>query len=422
MNLSILTHGRHLRRALLSNSAFLIANTLAGSFFGFLFWIIVARVYTPAQVGIGAAYIAAITFLTNAGEMGLGTAWIRFLPGLRRERNSFVNSSLVAAAASTLIVTALFVAGIPIWSPVLGELLRSDGRLELFMLATLAFGLAQLLDRLYIAFQVTQLMFARNLAAHILRIALVVLGAAYGPLGLLLAVGGSSLITLMFSACVLAPRALPGYRPRPAFAWAALRSTASYTLGNHFSLLLWNAPPLIYPLVIVALLGAAANAHFYTSWMIANLLFVVPTAIATSAIARAANQADRDDRLFWQSLRQTMLGLIPIAGGLLLSVRLVLRMFGAEYAVAGGELFIYLVVSIFPYTVNTFVIAYHRIHQHTRRVIQISALVTAACLGLSVAGGTVYGLAGVGMGWLGGQALGALVALASPRLAPAIRS
>src|SRR5688500_137970 len=125
MTPSTLIRARDFRNVLLSNSAFLIANTLAGSLFGFLFWVIVARTYTPAQVGVGAAYIAAIAFLTNLGEMGLGAAWIRFLPTMDERRGRFVNTSLMAAGASTLIVTLLFVIGIPIWSPELHVLLHS---------------------------------------------------------------------------------------------------------------------------------------------------------------------------------------------------------------------------------------------------------------------------------------------------------
>jgi O-antigen/teichoic acid export membrane protein len=214
---------------------------------------------------------------------------------------------------------------------------------------------------------------------------------------------------------VLAPRALPGYRVRPAFAWSLLRDRAGYTLGNHFSLLLWNAPPLIYPLLIVGLLGPDANAHFYTSWMIANLLFVVPTAIATSAIARAANRDDGGDQAFWKTMRRTLVGLLPVAVGLLLAAQIVLRVFGTEYAAAGNGVFVYLVASIFPYAVNTFVIAHHRIHQHTARVVWVSGVVTVLCLGLSIGGGALYGLTGVGAGWLIGQSLGVTIALWSRR-------
>jgi hypothetical protein len=78
--------------------------------------------------------------------------------------------------------------------------------------------------------------------------------------------------------------------------------------------------------------------------------------------------------------------------------------------------FVYLVASIFPYTVNTFVIAHHRIHQHTARVVGVSGLVTAICLVFSIGGGALYGLTGIGAAWLIGQSLGLVIALWSRHL------
>src|SRR3954447_8844939 len=82
-------------QSLAANSVALIATTLAGSAFGFLFWLLAARVYSPAQVGLGAAAISALTLLTTIGEMGLGTALIRFLPGAGQQQARFLNVTLV---------------------------------------------------------------------------------------------------------------------------------------------------------------------------------------------------------------------------------------------------------------------------------------------------------------------------------------
>jgi O-antigen/teichoic acid export membrane protein len=399
---------------LFSSAAFLIANTATGSLFGFLFWFLAARLYSPAEVGIGAAYISAVTFLTNLGEMGLGTALIRFAPRMEGQRVAFINTTLVVVAGSTLLAATVFAIGTPLWSPELEELRHSTAHLSLFLVSALAFGLAQMFDRLFVAFETTQLMFARNIVANIARIVIVVtVGRALGASGLLLAVGGSAVLALILASGAFAPRALPDYRPRLSFAWSLLRDKAGYTLGNHFSLLFWNAPPLIYPLVIVELLGAEANARFYISWMVANLLFVVPTAVSTSAFARAANQAVVDDRQFWRAMWRTLLGIAPVAAVIIVPAQFLLRAFGAEYAAAGSTVFLCLVGSILPYSVNTFVIAYHRIHQHTGRVLWVSGAITLVCVVLSIGLGVRMGLAGIGLGWLGGQTVGMVIGLLS---------
>lgn len=396
--------------SLLTNSMFLIANTLAGSGFGFLFWFLAARLYPPAQLGVGAAYISAVTFLASFGEMGLGTAIIRFAPRLGADQADFINSALSAAALCTLIGAVVFVAGAPLWSPDLDQLRRSGAHLMLFLGTTVGFGLAQMLDRLFVAFQATHLLFARNTLANAIRLVLIVTaGRRLGAEGLLLAVGAAALITLAVATLALAPRALPGYRPRAVLVWRLLQGKATYTLGNHFALFLWNAPPLLYPLLIVALLGPEANARFYISWMVANLLFIVPTAISTSAFAQASSHERTDDQRFWRTMRRTLAGLVPLTLALVAPAQLVLRAFGKEYAAAGSGMFLYLVISVLPYAANTFIIVHHRIHQRTQRVIWVSAAITLSCLGLSASLGAGYGLTGVGLGWMAGQALGVLI-------------
>jgi O-antigen/teichoic acid export membrane protein len=172
---------------------------------------------------------------------------------------------------------------------------------------------------------------------------------------------------------------------------------------------------LIYPLVIVTMLGAEANACFYVAWMIANMLFIVPTAVSTSVFAHVANHAGVNGRAFWRTMRLTMTGLLPIALGVVLASRLLLQMFGQEYVTAGRTLLVLLVISVFPYTLNTFVIVDYRIRQNVRGVIWVSGFIALLSLTLVVVCGTVYALPGIGIGWVGGQTLGAVFALLNRR-------
>lgn len=401
-----------LRDSLFLNSLFLILNTLVGSAFGFLFWGLAARLCAPAQVGLGAAYITAVTLLSNLGDIGLGVALIRFASSMRDEQVAFINSGLVAVAGITFLLTLGFVASAPIWSSEFSTLTRSGFHIGLFTSASLMFSAVQFLDRLYIAFQVTHFMFARNVLANLLRIGLMVaLGRSLGAIGLLLAVGGGALVTLGLSAMVFAPRVVPGYWPQLSFAWSLLRDKICYSLGNHFSLLMWSAPPLIYPLVIVSLLGAEANARFYISWMIANFLFIVPTAVATSAFARCATCADMSERTLERMMRLTLIGLVLVVPGLMISSSLLLSTFGGEYVTGGHSLLKLLLVSVFPYTINTFVVTDYRIRQHVRGVVAVSGLIALLSLALIIVFGLTCALPGVGVGWLGGQLIGAVFAL-----------
>lgn len=410
-----------LRSTLFVNSAFLIANTLAGSAAGFLFWILAARIYEPAEVGLGAAYIGALTLLTNLGEMGLGVALLRFVPTLGSQQSRFINSALVTVAVSTLLISIIFALGTPLWSPELSALRHSAPYFSLFLLTTLVFGLAQLFDKMFIALQVAHFVFLRNLVSNILRIGLLLLvGHLLDAIGLVLAIGVASLLSFALSSLIFAPRALPTYRLRPTFNWSILRQKVGYTLGNHLSLMLWNAPPLIYPLLIVELLGTQATAYFYTSWMIANILFIVPTAISTAVFANSSGSRQINEHTFWQTMQRTLIGLLPLAGGLSVAAPLLLSIFGPDYVTGGKSLLLCLTASVFPYTITTFTLAYHRLQQNTARVIWLSALVTLLCLLLSIAFGAQYGLVGIGIGWLSGQMLGVVLCKKMPNIFSAL--
>ena len=72
---------------LLRNAGSLAATTGLTSVFGFVFWIIAARKFSPQAVGYGSAAISAMMLLGTVGMFGLGTVLIGELPK-RRDREA----------------------------------------------------------------------------------------------------------------------------------------------------------------------------------------------------------------------------------------------------------------------------------------------------------------------------------------------
>jgi hypothetical protein len=65
---------------LYSNAFYLMLNTGVMAVFGFFFWIVVARFYTEAEVGLGSAIISAMSLISIMGLVGLNISLVRFLP------------------------------------------------------------------------------------------------------------------------------------------------------------------------------------------------------------------------------------------------------------------------------------------------------------------------------------------------------
>jgi O-antigen/teichoic acid export membrane protein len=405
-------------RTILVNSSFLMGTTVMGSLLGFVFWAAASRLYTPAEFGLGTAYISALLFLSNVGDMGLGTALIRFLPSLGTRRNLFINSSIITIAAVTLILTVVFTIGVSLWSPILTGFVHSGAGLALFVGAALSLTLAQFMDTLYIALQVTQWLFVRNLCMHIVRlILLVTICRSFGAVGMFLAVGTGVAVSFGLSVGKLAPRALPGYGLRLDFSGALVKEKIRYALGNYVALLLWNIPPVLYPLVVANILGAVATAHFYTSWMVVNLLFMVPNAVSTAAFARAASATESQAKTYWRTMWVTVLGMAPASLGLIAVSQPILRLFGERYATE-PRLLALLALSIIPYTINSFVITAFRLRRNVNSVIVVSGIIATLALSLVAMLAMVQGTDGIGVGWIIAQVLGVLVCYVSYRFNP----
>src|SRR5688572_14243807 len=101
-------------RSVFLNSFFLVGNTIVNSGIGFLFWMIATRIYFPAEVGIGAAYVNVITLIAMLGDMGLGIVMIRYLVGLGVRQQSFITSSALSVTLFALLFSVLFMIGIPL--------------------------------------------------------------------------------------------------------------------------------------------------------------------------------------------------------------------------------------------------------------------------------------------------------------------
>ena len=88
----------------------LILGTLIASGLGMVFWALAARLLTPAQLGIGAALISAITTLSHASQLNLRNLLHRFVPEAGADASKLIHRSYGAAAVMALLLGAGFVA------------------------------------------------------------------------------------------------------------------------------------------------------------------------------------------------------------------------------------------------------------------------------------------------------------------------
>jgi amino acid adenylation domain-containing protein len=89
------------------NSIFNMSGTFILGGLGFVFWIIIARLYKAENVGIATTLISIMALLSSFTIMGLNSGLIRYLPR-SANKNELINSSFVIVTLVALIATAIF--------------------------------------------------------------------------------------------------------------------------------------------------------------------------------------------------------------------------------------------------------------------------------------------------------------------------
>jgi hypothetical protein len=75
------------------------------SVLGLLFWILVARLYDPATVGVSAALLSAMTLLGTAAQLNLGNAMLRFVPVAGQHTRTLVVACYAGARLCAMVLS-----------------------------------------------------------------------------------------------------------------------------------------------------------------------------------------------------------------------------------------------------------------------------------------------------------------------------
>lgn len=399
------------------NAWLLTANSAAGAVFGFLFWLVVARVATPAAVGAGAALVSAATLAALLGKFGLDAALVRYAPALPRAARARLLLAAVAASAALASLVAAGILAAHVGLAVGATLTLFETAAFVVFAASLAS--AWVLDSYFIAERRAGRSLARNLVHHALRVALPLLAAGLAtPFGILAAWGVGTLVSLALAVALALPllaHARASGETPPSRAVLARYAGVNYAVNVSEWL-----PTLALPLVVFATLGAEANARFYVAWTLASVGFFASKAIGQSAFAELSSARAAADVA--RRARAHSIGvLLPFALALVLLGPFVLALFGPAYASAWPLLAI-LAVSAAPVAVMNLRLARlrHLAGDDLRpsRVLELALLPLAPLVGVLAAVPITLartGVEGVALAWLAANTAAAVWCLAAGR-------
>jgi len=174
---------QHPNDPLFKNAYFLMFSSLTSAGSGFFFWLIAARFYSTAEVGLASAIIAAMGLISMLSFLGFDISLVRFLPE-REDKTELINSCLTISFIVSLALTAIFIAGIEIWSPSLSIIRENKILLLLFVLFTAIAPLHGLQSSgVFVGFRKTEYSFFQAIAIFV-RLAIVPFLVAFGALGI----------------------------------------------------------------------------------------------------------------------------------------------------------------------------------------------------------------------------------------------
>jgi len=382
-----------------------MANTVVMAGLGFIFWMVVARLYTEAEVGLGAAIISAMSLLALLSGLGLDVALIRFLPKAEKPVD-LINSCFTLSGIVAVVTAAVFIAGIGLWSPALSFIRENAVFSITFIIFTLFWTLSHIMDVTFIARRRADFALLKNTIYSLLKLPLpIILVLYFHAFGIAASWGMAIGVALVISLLLFLPRVQNRYRPVPRLTLEVIKNIRRYSTANYFARLLNAAPALILPIMVVNLLGAEQNAYFYVAWMIAVLLFSIPMAVSQSLFAEGSHFEAALGVNVRRSFRFIFLLLIPAIVLLFLLGKWLLLAFGASFSANALTLLWILILSSIPLAVNSVYMSILRVRDRIRELVVLSGFIALTVLVGSYFMTAATGIVGVGYAWIAAQGL-----------------
>ncbi len=398
---------RVLHDSLLRNSLYLMLATASLAFFGFLFWLLNARLFTPEEVGLATTLISVMTLLALISLIGCNAALVRFLPS-DPAPNTTINTAFALVSSAAVVLSILFLIFVRALSPQL--MFLHDNLLfgAAFVLFTVFTALNTLTDSIFLSHRKTHFIFGINTLYSAIRLFFPFIFLSWGAVGILFAAGVAQGIGLLISLAFLIGKFsyIPGLGVDRATIARMWKYSASNYTASAFNLL----PATILPLYVTHSIGPASAAYYYIAMMIGNLLYVIPFATTRALFAEGSN----DERQFGTTVRTAAriiaLTLTPAILIIVFGGNFLLSLFGASYAEGGTGILTLIALSGAVVSIVSIYNAYFQVTKNTSALIILNVGYAFATLGLTTYF-IHYGLIGVGAAWFLGNAFTALLGL-----------
>jgi O-antigen/teichoic acid export membrane protein len=387
--------------SLIKNANFLLVSNAVLSGFGFLFWIVAARLFPKVDIGVATVLLSSTVLVTTVGMLGLDSSVLRFLAVAPHPQRQLQATTLVTVL-TTLLGGGVYILVAPHVSHTLSFLSRrplDDVLLLGFLVVTIASSLAQVT---FTAERRAGYVTLTNTLYSVGKVALLVVFVGRGAWGIVGA-GGLALLAALIVAVVVLRRRFQ-LTMLPIWHRGALTHVRAYASTLLLTGIENASVTAIVPLIVLAHLGAARAADYYVAMNIALVLGQIPATVFQSLLAEGAHALDSLARHVHDAARHLFSLLVPAVVVAVLGAHLVLSLFGASYARDAGPLLELLALAAPFSALNYLADAVTHVRQWNRLFFVMNSLNVGLILGLSLL--LIHrGLTGLGEAWLLAQVI-----------------
>ncbi len=384
---------------LYKNSLYLMASTFVLAVFGFLFWIINARLFNTQQIGLATTLISVTSLISSFSLLGLNAGLIRYLPTSNR-KNEKINTSFVLIIITAIVLSVLYLSGIQVFSPQLVFIKESALFSFLFIITLVFFSLNLILDNIFTAYRSTKFVLLKNIVLSITKLILPFFLIAIGAYGIFLAFGFSMIAACLIGFIVLFTKF--NYVFKPTINKDVVKRMTKFSFGNYVAGFIGILPMNVLPILITNNINASTSAYFYIAMMIANLLYIIPIATSQSLFAEGSHSEGELHSSIKKAISISALFLIPAIVVTVLFGNYILLAFGKQYST---EAFMFLkliaLAGIFV-AINQICGIILNIKHKVNYLIILNTINAALILGLSYLFINQH-LLGIGIAWIVGQ-------------------
>lgn len=379
---------KKLKNPLYKSSFYILLATLLNAIFGFIFWIIAAKLYSKEDLGVGVVIVSTMGIINLISLLGFDQSIIRFLPE-GKKKTKFMTSIIIIFIFSAILSIVLLL-NVNIIAPKIAMITDHPVLFSIFIMIS---PILILISSTFLSIRKAENYFLQTLLTGTRLILLIPL-AIFGALGIFYSVGIGYMIAFVVSLMFLAKFGLLG---NPKINRGYLKESFNFSSANYLNNLLTSLPNQILPIIVLNILGASVTANYYMAFTISSLLFLIPSSFSTSLFVEGSHG---------KSLKRNTLNSLIGITLLLIPAVLILYIFGGFFLgiigknyVEGLNLLRILVLSSFFVSIYQIFFSIKKVQKDIRVLIFISGINFFLIICLSYIFMLKFGMIGIGYGW-----------------------